>query len=55
MAVGVKVMLTVQVAEPARLVPHVLLAIAKSPGFVPESVTLVMVMALVPPLVRVTD
>ena len=54
MAVGVNVMLTVQLAEPARLVPQVLAEIAKSPGFVPDSATLLIAMALVPPLVRVT-
>ncbi len=48
-------MLTVQLADPARLAPQVLLAIAKSPAFVPESATLVMAMAVVPPLVSVTD
>ncbi len=53
-AVGVKVMLTVQAAEPARLAPQVLAEMAKSLGFVPDSPTLLIVIALVPPLVRVT-
>ena len=55
LALGVNVMLTVQVAEPARLVPQVLAEMAKSPGFAPDSATLLIAMAVAPPLVRVTD
>ena len=54
-AVGLNVILTVQLADPARLAPQVLVAIAKSPAFAPERTTLVMAMAVVPPLVSVTD
>jgi hypothetical protein len=36
-AVGLKITLIAQLAPPARLAPHVLLAIAKSPPFAPES------------------
>jgi hypothetical protein len=52
-AVGAKAMLAVQVAEAAREDPHVLLAITKSAGFAPISVTLPIVSDEVPVLVRV--
>jgi hypothetical protein len=46
--------LAVQLAEAARLVPHVLLKMVKSPGLVPEIAMLLMVMAVVPLFVSVT-
>lgn len=52
--VGAKIMFAVQLAEAARLVPHVLLKIVKSPGLVPENAMLLMVMAVVPLFVSVT-
>ena len=42
-AVGLKIIDAVQFAEAARLVPHVLLAMLKSPPFVPDIATLLMV------------
>ncbi len=53
-AVGLKVMLTVQVADPARLAPQVLPAIVKSPLLEPEIATLLMLIAAGPPLLSVT-
>ena len=44
-----------QLPEPERLEPQLLLAIEKSPGFVPETVTLAMVIVVVPSLCSVTD
>ena len=52
-AVGLKMMFAVQLAEAARLAPHVLLKTAKSPAFVPVNAMLLMVMAAVPLLVSV--
>lgn len=52
--VGAKIMFAVQLAEAARLVPHVLLKSWKSPGLVPEIATLLMVMAVGPMFVSVT-
>ena len=52
--VGAKMMFAVQLAEAARLAPHVLLKMVKSPGLVPEMAMLLMVMAVVPLLVSVT-
>jgi hypothetical protein len=52
--VGANRMLAVQLADAARLVPQVLLNISKSPGFVPASVMLLMVSAVVLLLVSVT-
>lgn len=54
-AVGVKVMDTVQVPEPARLVPQVLLEMAKSPALVPPMVTLLIGRATGPLFVSVID
>lgn len=54
-AAGVKVMLTVQDAEAARLVPQVLAEIAKSAALVPEIEMPAMAMAAVPVLLNVTD
>jgi hypothetical protein len=45
--------LAVQLADAARLVPHVLLLITKSPGLVPPSATLLMVMEDEVPFLRV--
>jgi len=47
-AVGLKTMVTVQLAEAARLAPHVCAEMLKSPAFVPEMDTLLMVMDVVP-------
>jgi len=44
-----------QPPEPERLEPQLLLAIEKSPEFVPEIVTLAMEIVVVPSLCRVTD
>ena len=52
---GLKVMLTVQFADPARVVPQVLAEIAKSEAFAPEMAMLLMLMTAVPPLLSVTD
>jgi hypothetical protein len=54
-AVGVNIMLTVQLAEPARLAPQVLAAIVKSPPFAPEMLMRAMLMAAVPVLLKVID
>ena len=54
-AVGLKTTLAEQLAAAARLTPQVLLKIAKSTAFVPEMVTLPMVMAAVVPSLRVAD
>src|ERR1019366_2063487 len=54
-AVGLKTTLAEQIAAAARLTPQVLLKIAKSTAFVPEMVTLPMVMAAVVPSLRVAD
>lgn len=51
--VGAKTMLAVQLADAARLVPHVLEKISKSPRSAPVSVMLLMVMAVVLPFVSV--
>ena len=51
--VGAKIMFAVQLAATARLVPQVFEKISKSPGLVPVSVMLLMVMAVVLPLVSV--
>jgi len=48
-------MLTVQLAEGARYVPHVLLSIAKSPGSAPEIVTPYTAIPSTPPLRNVID
>ena len=55
LAVGLKTTLAEQLAEAARLVPQVLLLMAKSPALVPPSVTPLMVMDEVVPLLRVAD
>jgi hypothetical protein len=55
LAVGLKTTLVEQLAEAARLVPHVLLLIAKSPALVPPMVTLLMVMEEAVPFVNVAD
>ena len=47
-------MLTVQLAEPARLVPQVLAEIAKSAASAPAMTILLILMAAVPPLLKVT-
>ena len=54
-AVGLKTIPIVQLPEPERLEPQLLLMIEKSPGFVPETVTLAMVIVVVPSLCSVTD
>jgi hypothetical protein len=53
-AEGVKVTLTVQLAEPPRLLPHVFPEIAKSAAFGPEMAMLLIAMADVAPLLRTT-
>lgn len=53
--VGAKRMVAVQLAEAARLAPHVLAEMRKSPGFAPEMAMLPMVIAVEPLLLRVTD
>ena len=53
-ASGVKVIVTVQFEEAARLVPQVLLEITKSPAFVPEIPMLLIATGEVPMLLRVT-
>ena len=52
---GVKVTLTVQVPEPARLPPQVFAEIAKSVAFGPEMAMLLMLIEAVPALLIVTD
>jgi hypothetical protein len=52
-AVGENVTLTVQLDKAARLVPQILLEIAKSPAFVPEMAMLLMLSAVLPLFVRV--
>jgi len=47
-------MLTVQLAEPARLVPQVLAEIAKSAALAPVMEMLLMLTAAAPPLLSVT-
>jgi hypothetical protein len=54
-AEGVNVMLTLQLAAPAKLVPQVLAEIAKSAALAPATATLPMLTAAVPPFVKVTD
>jgi hypothetical protein len=54
-ALGENAMLAVQLAEAARLVPQVLLEIEKSPAFVPEIATLLMVIEVERLLVSVAD
>jgi hypothetical protein len=54
-AVGLKRRPMLQLPEPERLEPQLLLAIEKSPEFVPEIVTLAMEIVVVPSLCRVTD
>jgi hypothetical protein len=44
-----------QLPEPERLEPQLLLTMEKSPGSVPETVTLAMEIVVVPSLCRVTD
>jgi hypothetical protein len=53
-AVGLNTTPMVQLPDPARLDPHVLLAIEKSPESVPAIATLLMEMVVVPSLCRVT-
>lgn len=53
-AVGVKSKVAAQLDPDERVVPHVLLAMEKSPAFVPETAMLLMVIADEPPLVKVT-
>ena len=52
-AVGLNVTLIVQLAEAARLLPHVLLAIKKSPWFVPVVAMLLIVIEALLPFFRV--
>lgn len=52
--VGLKMMLAVQMAEAARVEPQVLLKTAKSLAFVPVTPMLLIVIALLPALERVT-
>jgi hypothetical protein len=54
-AVGLKAMPMLQLLDPDRFDPQVLLAIEKSPGLVPAIVTLAMEIVVVPSLCRVTD
>jgi len=54
-AVGLNVTEAEQLDDAARLAPHVLLAIAKSPAFVPEIPTLLIVIADDVPFVNVAD
>lgn len=54
-ALGVKVIVTVQLEEPARLAPHVLAEIAKSAALVPETMMLLIAIRDVPRFVRATD
>ena len=54
-AVGVNVTLTVQLPEPAKVVPQVFAEMAKSPALAPEMAMLVMLIDAVPALARVTD
>lgn len=51
--VGLNKSVTVQLAEAARLTPHVFAEILKSPGFVPLMATLFMVIDVVPPFFSV--
>ena len=51
---GLNVTLTLQLPEPARLVPQVFAEIVKSEAFAPVMVMLLMLTAAVPPLLRVT-
>lgn len=55
LAVGLKTTLAEQLVEAARLVPQVLLLIAKSPALMPPSVTLLIVMEDAVPFVNVAD
>jgi hypothetical protein len=55
MAVGLKVMPTVQVADEATAAPQLLLAMAKSPGLAPMIDTLLTGIALEPAFCAVTD
>ena len=54
-AAGVKVMLTEQLLELARLAPQVLAEIPKSEAFAPEMAILLIAMVLAPPLLSITD
>ena len=54
-AAGLNVIETVHVADAAKLLPQVLLAIVKSPGFVPVIEMLLIVMEEAVPLLKVTD
>jgi len=54
LTVGAKMMFAVQLAETARLDPHVLELIRKSCGFVPLNVMLLIVRVAVPLFVNVT-
>ena len=53
LAVGLNVMFAVQLADAAKLDPHVFEKILKSPAFVPESVMLLIVIVLLPLFVSV--
>ena len=53
--VGAKTIVAVQLPDAARVVPQVLAEITKSPGLVPPTAMLLMVIELVPLLVSVTD
>jgi hypothetical protein len=53
LALGLKESETLQLAEAARLLPHVLLEMTKSPEFVPVTETLLMVIAELVPLLSV--
>ncbi len=55
MAVGLKRSEAVQLAEAARLEPHVVKEMEKSPAFVPESVPALRVTEFEVPLAMVTD
>ena len=52
-AVGLKTTEAVHEADAARVVPHVLLEILKSPAFVPDKPTLLMLIDVEPPLLSV--
>ena len=52
-AVGLKTIEAVQLAAAASVVPHVLLAILKSPAFVPDKATLLMLIEVEPPFFSV--
>lgn len=54
-AVGLKTTVALQLAEAARVAPQVLAEIVKSPAFVPDIATLLMVMDEVPRFFSVVD